>query len=264
MKNDWLQDVPASRRDPGKIITEKLAEGELTAADLLEICALPKFRKCHFNLLLDARVDLHVTDEHGANALFAAASSGNLVLLRSLLDQGLDPMHRDDSGEIPLSVAVRCGNLSVAECLLDITENHAAVVDADGSTLLHKAAWGDMPSVARELIDEYGIPLEARDRAGHTAVHVAAYQGSGRMLKYLLTEKSADVNAADNEGRTPLFSAAYDGNLRHLKFLCGHGADLSVKDKYGMTAAVFARGKGESRAAGFLNRQADPLPGAAR
>lgn len=238
-----------------QFIMEHLKNGTLTTDVFLQICSLPKLKKQYFNMLLDAGVNMHGVDEHGRNALFCAAESGNLVLLRALLEQGLNPMKQDDAGEIPLSAAVRCGNLSVADCLLEKAKDPASVADNEGSTLLHKAAWGDVPEIARRLIDEYGVPPEVRDDAGRTAVHVAAYQGSCKMLKYLLKEKSADVNAADRDGRTPLFSGAYDGNLRALKILCEQGADLSVKDKAGQTAREFALGRKEFNAAKFLSAQ---------
>ena len=134
-------------------ISDLLKSGQLTGSKLLEICAVPKLKKRYFDMLLEADVNMLAVDEHGRNALFSAAESGNLVLLRALLEQGLNPMKKDDSGEIPLSVAVRCGNLSVAECLLGKTKNPASVVDNEGSTLLHKAAWGDMPGIAKKLIE---------------------------------------------------------------------------------------------------------------
>ena len=137
-------------------ITKRLNNGTLTADDFLYICSLPKLKKQYFNMLLNAGVDMSVTNQHGENALFKAAESGNLVLLRSLLEYGLNPMQQDESGEIPLAVAIRCGNLSVANCLLGIAENPALIVDKEGATLLHKAAWSDMPSIACELLDKHG------------------------------------------------------------------------------------------------------------
>ena len=64
-----------------------------------------------------------------------------------------------------------------------------------------------------------------------------------------------DVNVADNDGRTPFFSGAYDGNLRMLKILCEQGADLSMKDKSGLTVPEFALGRKEFNAAKFLSGQ---------
>ena len=67
------------------------------------------------------------------------------------------------------------------------------------------------------------------------------------------TLESIRFNALDGEGRTPLFSGAYDGNLRALKILCEQGADLSVKDKTGLTVLEFARNRKEFAAAKFLS-----------
>ena len=255
MKSHLESRIMEKEHDLDRFITGHLKNGTLTTAVFLKICSLHKLKKRYFNMMLDTGVDIHGIDEHGRNALFSAAESGNLVLLRALLEQGLNPMRKDDSGEIPLSAAVRCGNLSVAECLLGKTRDPASVVDNEGSTLLHKTAWGDLPDIARLLVDVYNVPPEACDHAGRTAVHVAAYQGSCKMLRYLLNEKQADVNAADHEGRTPLFSGAYDGNLRALKILCEQGAELSVKDKSGLTAREFALGRKELDAAKYLSRQ---------
>ena len=256
MKQRVEPPVMETKQNLNQFISKHLKNGTLNTDVFLQICSLPKLKKQYFNMLLDAGVNMHGMDEHGRNALFCAAESGNLVLLRALLEEGLNPMKKDDSGEIPLSVAVRCGNLSVAECLLGKTKNPASVVDNEGSTLLHKAAWGDVPGIARRLIDVYDIPPEVRDNDGRTAVHVAAYQGSCKMLKYLLKEKCVDVNAADNGGRTPLFSGAYDGNLRALKILCEQGADVSAKDRSGLTAHTFAFVRKEFAAARFLSEQA--------
>ena len=237
-------------------ITKRLNNGTLSTDNFLYICSLPKLKKQYFNMLLHARFDMTATNQQGENALFKAAESGNLVLLRSLLKYGLNPMQQDESGEIPLAVAIRCGNLSVANCLLGITKNPALIVDKEGATLLHKAAWGDMPSITCELLDKHGIDIEFKDNFGRTAVHIAAYQSSCKMLKYLLVEKQANVNAIDHESRTPLFSGAYDGNNRVLKILCECGADLSVKDKNGMTALDFAFSKNEFETVKFLKKQA--------
>lgn len=239
-------------------LMEHLKNGTLTTDVFLLVCCLPqltsrsKQMKQYFNIFLKAGVNLRGTDAHGRNALFYAAESSKPVLLRALLEQGLDPMAKDDSGEIPLSVAVRYGNLSAAEYLLEKTENPASVVDNTGATLLHKAAQGDVPDIARRLIDVYHISPEVRDNAGRTAVHVAAYKGSCKMLKYLLQEKAADVNAIDNDGRTPLFSGTHGFDLHALKILCKQGADLSVKDKSGLTAWEFALGENRFDEAKFL------------
>ena len=84
--------------------------------------------------------------------------------------------------------ALRCGNRSVTECLLKIARDPVKIIDNEGATLLHKAAWGNLPELAKLLLEEYGFDLETKDHYGRTALHVAAYQGNTRFLKYLLEQ----------------------------------------------------------------------------
>lgn len=249
MENSRLTEI-------GKSIRRKLQTNSLTTDELLQIFAEPKLKKEYFNMLIAGNINIASENTQGQTALFKAAESGNLVIVRALLECGLDPSQKDISGETPLSAAIRCGNRSVAEALLKITPDPAGVIDNDGSTLLHKAAWGNLTPIAALLLDKYDFNVDCRDNYGRTPVHTAAYQGNTRLLKYLLTEKSADINVRDLDGRTPLFSGAYDSNIKTLKLLCELGADMSIQDKYGLTAAGFARNQNNPAAARFLDRQA--------
>ena len=239
----------------GKFIRSKLQTNSLTTDELLQIFAEPKLKKEYFNMLTAGKADISAINNQGQTALFKAAESGNLVIVRALLEHGLDPAQKDIYGETPLGAAVRCGNRSVADALLEMTADLASAVDNEGSTLLHKAAWGNLTSIATLLLDKYNFNVDCRDNYGRTPAHTAAYQGNTRLLKYLLTEKSADINARDLDGRTPLFSGAYDSNIKTVKLLCELGADRSLQDKHGLTAADFARHQNNPAAARFLSRQ---------
>ena len=235
-------------------IGDLIKSKQLTGNKFLEICALPKLKKHCFDMMHKAGADIFAVDENNQNALFKAAESGNLILLRTLLSLGVEFKHRDNFGEVPLMVALRCGNRSVAEYLLEITDDPATVIDNDGSSLLHKAAWGNLPELAKLLLNEYGMDIDIKDHAGRTALHVAAYQGNTRILKYLL-EHAANVNAVDNEGKTPVFSGAYDGNLKTVKLLCEYGANLLLKDNDNQTVLEYAISRKEFETAKFLNNK---------
>ena len=225
---------------------------QLSGNKFLELCAVPKLKKHCFDMMRNAGTDMFSVDENNQTALFKAAESGNLVLLRALLEQNLDPEHTDNFGETALMVALRCGNRSVAECLLKIAREDVKIIDNDGATLLHKAAWGNLPELANVLLLEHNTDIDSKDYAGRTALHVAAYQGNTRILKYLL-EHAANVNAIDNEGRTPIFSGAYDGNFKTVKLLCEYGADLHLKDNSNLTVLEYAISRKEFETAKFLN-----------
>ena len=247
-----MTSLVSNERTLEQYIIDLLKSKQLTGNKFLELCALPKLKKHCFNMMRDGGADIFAVDENNQNALFKAAESGNLILLRTLLALGVDFRHRDNFGEIPLSVALRCGNRSVAECLLEITDNPATVIDNEGSSLLHKAAWGNLPESAELLLDQYNMDINIKDYAGRTALHVAAYQGNTKVLKYLL-ERSTDVNVIDNEGKTPIFSGAYDGNMKTVKMLCEYGANLLLRDNNDLTVLEYAIRRKEFETAKFLN-----------
>ena len=249
-----MTSIAGDTRTLEQYISDLLKSGELTGNKFLELCSFPKLKKHCFDLMCNTGVNVFVVDESNQTALFKAAQSGNLILVRALLGMQLDPQHTDNFGETALSVALRCGNRSVAECLLKIADKPPQITDNEGSTLLHKAAWGDLPELAKLLLYEYGMDIDIKDHAGRTALHVAAYQGNTRILKYLL-ENAANVNAVDNENRTPIFSGAYDGNLKTVKLLCEYGTKLHLKDNTNRTVLEYAISRNEFETAKFLNNK---------
>ena len=244
--------LTSDERTLEQYIGDLLKSQQLTGNKFLEFCAFPKLKKHCFDMMRDAGVNMFSVDENNQTALFKAAESGNLVLLRALLEQNLAPEHTDNFGETALMVALRCGNRSVAEYLLKIAPDPVKIIDNDGATLLHKAAWGNLPELANVLLREHNMDIDSKDYAGRTALHVAAYQGNTRILKYLL-ENSANINAVDCEGKTPIFSGAYDGNLKTVKMFCELGADLLLKDNNGLTVLEYTVCRKEFETARFLN-----------
>jgi uncharacterized protein len=112
--------------------------------------------------------------EDGATPFVRAAQSGDLALMKLLLDHGADPKIATSNGDTALMVAAGIGwvegvtyewseadNLeAVKMCLsLGIDPN---VVDGDGRTALHGAAHKGRNDVVR-LLAEHGAKLDARD-----------------------------------------------------------------------------------------------------
>ena len=89
--------------------------------------------------ILDTKPDKNVRDAFGDTALHVAAFQKNLVVLKLLLDYGLDPNARaTKNGYTPLHNAVSANNIDAARLLLQYGANKN-IRGLDGLTPLDKA-----------------------------------------------------------------------------------------------------------------------------
>lgn len=135
-------------------------------------------------------------------ALCAAASSGDLVLLKKLFSTALQTNELE-----PFALA-----------------NDAS--SRTGFTALHSAASRGFLDIVRWLIEECGAMPDLEDREGETALHKAALHGHLPIVKYLLPDK-ADVHARDADGWTALHNASSKGYLDIVRWLCELGGAAS-------------------------------------
>ena len=130
-----------------------------------------------------------------------AARRGDLRAVSKLLDQGVAPDAKDETGETPLLSASLGGHSDVVAILV-----------------------------------ERGAKTGSRNDRGLTPLHGAAYAGSLETVR-LLVESGAAVNDAENVFKvTPLIVAAEEGHADVVSFLAGHGADLEWTERAGYTA----------------------------
>ena len=112
--------------------------------------------------------------EDGATAFLRASQSGDIALMRLLLEHGADPKIATTNNTTPLMVAAGIGwvegvtnewgrkeNLEAVKMLLDLGVDVNAV-DGDGRTALHGAAHKGRNEVV-QLLAERGAKLDARD-----------------------------------------------------------------------------------------------------
>ena len=79
-----------------------------------------------------------------------------------------------------------------------------------GHNALHLAAANGRTRVCRYLVQDLGLPVDARSSSGDTPLVLAATDGHTATAAYLL-ERGTDPRAPDSDGDTPLHWAAYHG-----------------------------------------------------
>lgn len=222
-----------------------------------------------------------------------AATAGDAVRVRYLLDQGADINVRDAEGYTPLLTAVRTRYHALVELLV---EKGADVnrADNDGWTPLMYAAWRDSADSARILLGK-GAALEQKNPQGLTALSIAAQHGKVAAVKALvearanienvvggggytplmlalvggwedaaaaLMDAGANVNAINKAGITPLMIAAAGNRVESAKKLLAKGANVDAKDEDGTTALGIASER-ENKAVVEVLQQAATVRGAA-
>ncbi|XP_069186277.1 uncharacterized protein [Procambarus clarkii] len=188
------------------------------------------------DLLIDAGGDPSTPDIHGAYPLHYAAQMcgpnsemGNdvrvgLMVLRKLLQRGVDVSVTDHDGRQPLLWAASAGS---ADAIL-------ALVNAGGS-------------------------VSAEDKDGLTALHCAASRGHLDCLDCLVNFCGAEVDTLDSNGCTPLFYAVTLGHADCTQLLLHHGAHPDKQDRKGRTPAHCGAAKGQLETLKLLHRKGADL-----
>ncbi|KAB2897188.1 MAG: ankyrin repeat domain-containing protein [Burkholderiaceae bacterium] len=158
--------------------------------------------------------------------------------INALLRRGFDPNTVDPKGRTGLLLALQLESFHAFGALLKARGIKVEQRNHQGESPLMIAAIKGYMDVARALI--------ARDadvnKTGWTPLHYAA-SGTGPAqpaMIALLLENHAYIDAASPNGSTPLMMAAQYGTRDAVKLLLDEGADPSLKNQLGLTAADFA------------------------
>jgi ankyrin repeat protein len=157
---------------------------------------------------VDSTYDTCITLEpspRGITLLMTAASSGDLELVRLLLENGADVNAIDTWGLTPLSYAISYQKIEIVRLLIEQGANVNVRGENDTTPLMKASATGNI-----EVIE-------------------------------LMLNKGADNKAKDKNKVTALMYAAADKQLDAMKFLISRGADPKAKDKDGRTAKTYLK-----------------------
>ncbi|MYM22246.1 ankyrin repeat domain-containing protein [Duganella sp. FT135W] len=167
---------------------------------------------------------------------FRAAQLDGAGRVATALLRGVNPNVRDPNGETGLIVAMRYESLKVARLLMDQPGIDLEAKAPNGNTALMMAAFRQNKTAVLELLKR-GAQVNQK---GWTALHYAAAAGSVEITTILL-DKHAYIDAESPSGMTPLMIAAREGQEAVVALLLEQGADATLKDGgFHLTAAEFA------------------------
>ena len=92
-----------------------------------------------------------------------------------------------------------------------------------------------------------GANVHAVEAGSHrTALHKAAFWGHDHLMEWLLDDLKIDPNVQDSAGDTALHDASRFGHSKVVSALLSKGADKTIKNKQGKTAADVATEYGKT------------------
>ena len=165
-------------------------------------------------LVAEFGADVNLKDNH-ATPLHRACSSGNLDIIKFLIEHGADVSAKDGDGTYfsPLSTFAQIIALTFNVFVLNL---HL------GDPPLEWAVERGHVEVVRTFAKD--LDVVAKNNKGRTLLHWAAYYGQKEMVIVLVKEFGADVNAVDNDGKSPFDLAMEHGKPEISELLKELGA----------------------------------------
>ena len=176
----------------------------------------------------------------GSTALYQAAETGRLPIVRLLVERGADVNLPGRSGITPLAAAAYMGSAPIVEFLMEKGADPKVIDDTQKAAIVYAAGRGFPPScasfstMASTSTPRYGNDLTAL----MWAAGYSAEAGVNDVVEVmtLLLDRGARIDDQDNRGRTALMIAAELNHEAAVDLLLARGADKSLKDKQGKTA----------------------------
>ncbi|HOZ84041.1 MAG TPA: ankyrin repeat domain-containing protein [Niabella sp.] len=192
-----------------------------------------------YDLLIKAGADLTKDVDHdGANALLLAVGGDNdLSLTQYFQSKGLDIKSTDTEGNTAFNYAARTGNIVLMKKLLDKGvkfTNNAMVMASIGT----RRGFNNIEVF--EYLESLGIKPSTTSQSGANALHsIVRRPGQEKLINYFLS-KGTNVNQKDEEGNTVFMNAAVGSDMATLELLNKTVKDINATNEAGATALALA------------------------
>lgn len=199
--------------------------------------------------LLLAGHNVDEVDGFNNTPLMIAASNGNLMLVQTLLNYDADVNHQNNIGETPIMWAiVSLNNEEPRTDIITLLIEAGADVNLASITgdtpLIISSKTGDLAIVS--LLVNAGANVNAANTKMQTALMNAAVVADAPDVARFLLAKGAVVNAVDNEGESALFWIFVGDSTEDIdvmvmaEVLLEHGATVDLKNENGTTPLMKA------------------------
>ncbi|MBS0655988.1 MAG: ankyrin repeat domain-containing protein, partial [Verrucomicrobia bacterium] len=195
----------------------------------LELSAMNKSIDQFRYLLTQTQPDLTRENKKGQNLLHLAVKAGNFSHVALLLDRGIDIDKQDVQGITPLLLAAEYDYRDIIELLMlcganpELRQRYTGYIPEDLAT-----------PEGKKIIQQIKV-MKERATEGGTALHIAV--ATDNAIAVQIIGPYVDINQQNVHGHTALHEAVIHEKLQHVRELLANGADASIKDIHGKSAA---------------------------
>ncbi len=185
---------------------------------------------------------------------FVAIKRDDASTLQTLLRRGVDPNAKDPHGEPGLNMAIKEPSPRALQVLLAWPKTQAENRNSqDESPLMLAAIKGQLDVVKALIAKDADV-----NKTGWAPLHYAVSAGGPQQLDIVraLLDASAYIDAESPNKTTPLMMAAKYGSEKAVKLLFDEGADPTLRNQLGLSAADFAKQAGRAELAQQLEAAA--------
>ena len=226
---------------------------EISGKELVEAAANGDSKKVIHLLRNGANIDF--ISGLKQTALTAATEKGQLSMVRLLLEKGADVnfQSRDQNGGqdgiTALAAACHGGGTAIVQLLLEkgaIVNEEPWALERYKTPLLMASAQGHVAVVQLLLKAGAKVQTEVQTEFGtkkYSALKTAAGRGNQDVVR-LLIGYGADVNMRDEFGVSALIAASLNGNETVVQLLLQNGAEVNMQDREHVSALIAASSSG--------------------
>ncbi|AXY72735.1 ankyrin repeat domain-containing protein [Paraflavitalea soli] len=190
------------------------------------------------NYFIAKGLSLQDTDAAGNTAFNYVARSGNIDLMKSLLQKGVKYTDQAFLMAAQGRGAAGSGNGMPVYQYLESLKLKPAVVNKNGENLLHYLARKPNQQEVISYFISRGVNINQADNEGNTPfMNAAASNKDTATLALLLPAKS--INLANKKGLTALAMAVRSNSPGIVQYLVNKGADLNAVDAAGNNLAFY-------------------------
>jgi ankyrin repeat protein len=190
----------------------------------------------------DCEIDLTLTSDTGLALLDGAANRGYAIVVKALLNGGIDPDTPDHIFYTPINNAAFNGHIDVVLALLESGKVDPDSYGKSRLTPVNSAACNGHANVVQAFLKYGKVNPNLPDRDGYTPINNAATNGHDDVVRVLLEDENVDPNLPDKYGCTPICNAAKKGHLFVVITLRNNvRVDSTLKDENGLAPIDWAR-----------------------